>query len=48
MRKLLSITGTMTIQKLKALIHRLYKIDEDINLSYVSQKVFLSYNSHTK
>jgi hypothetical protein len=29
----------MTAQKLKALIQRLYKVDSEIKLSYVSKKV---------
>lgn len=33
------LPGTMTVQKLKALIHRLYKIDSEIQLSYLSQKM---------
>lgn len=33
------LPGTMTVQKLKALIYRLYKIDSEIQLSYISQKM---------
>lgn len=33
------LPGTMTIQKLKTLIHRLYKPDSEIHLSYISQKM---------
>lgn len=32
------VLGTMTVQKLKALIQRLYKADSEIKLSYVSKK----------
>lgn len=35
---LLHVLGTMTVQKLKALIQRLYKADSEIKLSYVSKK----------
>lgn len=33
------VPGTMTVQKLKALIHRLMKLDTDMELSYISQKM---------
>ncbi|KAL4239116.1 hypothetical protein ACF0H5_003818 [Mactra antiquata] len=33
------VPGSMTVQKLKALIYRLYKLDTEIQLSYISQKV---------
>ncbi|XP_045187211.2 tubulin-specific chaperone E-like isoform X2 [Mercenaria mercenaria] len=33
------LPDTMTIQKLKALIYRLYKLDTEIQLSYLSQKM---------
>ena len=29
----------MTVQKVKALINRLYKLNSEINLTYISQKV---------
>lgn len=38
------VLGTMTVQKLKALIQRLYKADSEIKLSYVSKKAsYLKY-----
>lgn len=36
---LICIKGTMIVQKLKALIQRLYKLDSEIKLSYISKKV---------
>lgn len=38
MHMVLHVLGTMTVQKLKALIQRLYKADSEIKLSYVSKK----------
>lgn len=41
---ILHVSGTMTVQKLKALIQRLYKADSEIKLSYVSKKAsYLKY-----
>ena len=37
----LLVLGTMTVQKVKALINRLFKLNSEINLSYISQKVGL-------
>lgn len=33
------LPGTMTVQKVKALINRLFKLNSEINLSYISQKM---------
>lgn len=41
---ILHVLGTMIVQKLKALIQRLYKADSEIKLSYVSKKAsYLKY-----